>query len=289
MNDKKLTAKRIVLFVLFSYGLYWIFAGLCDLFGILQDDAGFHLVTFFAMLTPAIGSLLTRLVTKEGMANSMLRLNFKGNGKYYLLAIVLPIIYAAAENVLNVVIMGTKFDPNAAFELAGVSAVGYTASIFFNIAISLALFPVFLGEELGWRGYLFPKLKTVMNRPAAYIVCGIIWGVWHTPAIIDGLNFGKDYMGYPYMGILLMCLSCISVGIIFTWLTEKTNSVYPAAFVHAVNNNAVPLILALARNIADESRILQFSLVSTAAIFIVAAACIAETLISCRRHKPAEV
>lgn len=285
MNDKKLAVKRIFLFVLFSYGLYWIFAGLCDLLGILQDDAGFQLVTFLAMFTPAIGSLLTRLVTKEGMANSMLRLNIKGNGKYYLLAIALPIIYSAAENVLNVVIMDTKFDPKAAFELAGVSAVGYTASIFFNIAISLTMFPVFLGEELGWRGYLFPKLKTVMNRPAAYIVCGIIWGMWHTPAIIDGLNFGKDYIGYPYMGVLLMCLFCISVGIIFTWLTEKTNSVYPAAFAHAVNNNAAPLILALARNIADESRILQFSLVGTAAIFIVAAACIAKSAVHCQRGK----
>lgn len=286
MNDKKLTAKRIILFVLFSYGIYWIFAVLCDLFGILQDDAGFQLVTSCAMFTPAIGSLLTRLVTKEGMANSLLRLNFKGNGKYYLLAVVVPLIYTAAEDVLNVIIMGTKFDPNAAFELAGVSAVGYTAAVFFNIAISLAMFPIYLGEELGWRGYLFPKLKTVMNRPAAYIVCGIIWGVWHTPAIIDGLNFGKEYAGYPFVGILLMCLFCISAGIIFTWLTEKTNSVYPAAFAHAVNNNATGLIIALTKNADDESRVLQFFAVGTAAALIVAAAaCIAEQVVCQRRAK----
>lgn len=279
MNDKRLAVKRIILFVLFSYGLYWIFAGLCDLFGILQDDAGFQFVTFFAMFTPAIGSLLTRLVTKEGMANSMLRLNLKGNGKYYLLAIAFPIIYSTVETLLNSAVLGAKFDPNAVFEAVGVSAVGYTASIFFNIAISIALFPVFLGEELGWRGYLFPKLKTVMNRPAAYIVCGIIWGAWHTPAIIDGLNFGKDYMGYPYMGILLMCLFCICTGIIFTWLTEKTNSVYPAAFAHAVNNNVAGLILALSET-NDESRVLQFFIVDIAAIFIVAAVCLAESVIS---------
>lgn len=280
MNDKKLAVKRILLFVLFSYGLYWIFAGLCDMFGIFQNEAGFQLVTFFAMFTPAIGSLLTRLVTKEGMANSMLRLNLKGNGKYYLMAIAVPIIYTAIETVLNSAVLGAKFDPNAVFELTGISAVGYTAAVFFNIAMSIALFPIFLGEELGWRGYLFPKLKTVMNRPAAYIVCGIIWGVWHTPAIIDGLNFGKDYVGYPYMGVLLMCLFCIGTGIIFTWLTEKTNSVYPAAFAHAVNNNVAGLILALSGNNDDESKVLQFFLVGTAAIFIVAAVCIAESIIS---------
>ncbi|MDE5860530.1 MAG: CPBP family intramembrane metalloprotease, partial [Oscillospiraceae bacterium] len=191
----------------------------------------------------------------------------------------------AIESVLNVAVLGSKLDQNAVFELAGVSAVGYTASIFFNIAISLALFPVYLGEELGWRGYLFPKLKTVMNRPAAYIVCGIIWGVWHTPAIIDGLNFGKDYAGYPYAGILLMCVFCIGTGIIFTWLTEKTNSVYPAAFAHAVNNNATGLIVALSGTNTDESKVLQFFIVGTAAIFIVAAACIAETVIYQKRSK----
>ena len=285
MNDKRLTLKRIILFVLFSCGLYWVFAGLCDLLGILQDEAGFQLVTSCAMFTPAIGSLLTRLVTREGMENSMLRLNLKGNGKYYILAIALPIIYTVVEDVLNVVVLGSRFDPNAAFELAEVSAVGYTASIIFNIAISIAMFPVYLGEELGWRGYLFPKLKTVMNRPAAYIVCGIIWGAWHTPAIIDGLNFGKDYAGYPYVGVLLMCVFCIGTGIIFAWLTEKTNSVYPAAFAHAVNNNATGLIIALSGTNADESRVLQFFIVGTAAIFIVAAACIAERIISQKRQQ----
>lgn len=283
MTDKKLAAKRIAIFVLFSFGLSWLPWLMCRLLGIFQNETGFQLSTTFMMFTPAIGSLLTRLVTKEGMENSLLRLNLKNNRKYYLLGIAVPFIYTAIETVLTVAVMGAKFDPNAVFELAGVSAVGYTASIFFNIAISLVMFPIFLGEELGWRGYLFPKLKTVMNRPAAYIVGGIIWGVWHISAIIDGLNFGKDYAGYPYVGVLLMCLFCIGAGIIFTWLTEKTNSVYPAAFAHAVNNNAAPLILALASGRDDESKVLKFFVLGTAAVFIVATACIAERVIAQRR------
>lgn len=276
MTDKKLAVKRIILFVLFSYGLYWIFAGFCDLFGILQGDAGFQFVTSCAMFTPAIGSLLTRFVTKEGMENSMLRIHLKGNGKYYFLGIAIPFIYAAIEVILTVAIMGTEFDLNALFETAGVSAVGYTASIFANTAIALFLFPIYLGEELGWRGYLFPKLKLVMCRPAAYIVGGIIWGVWHSPAIIDGLNFGKEYAGYPFTGIMQMCLFCIAAGIIFTWLTEKTNSVYPAAFAHAVNNNAAPLIIAMAGNNTDKDRAWQFFMIGTAAVFAVAALCLLE-------------
>lgn len=269
MTDKKLAAKRIIIFVFFSYGLYWAFAGLCDLLGILQDDAGFYLSTALAMLTPAAGSLLTRLVTKEGMANSLLRINFKGNAKYYLMGIFVPIIYTIISSFLSVPFAGVKLSADFLSE-TGLSAVGYTAAVFANIFAAIALFPIFLGEELGWRGYLFPKLKTVMPKPAAYIVGGIIWGVWHTPAIIDGLNFGKDYAGYPYVGILLMCLFCIGTGIILTWLTEKTNSVYPAAFAHAVNNNAAPLIMIIS---ASDSMVRDF-LISTAGVFIVALFCI---------------
>ena len=177
MNDKKIAAKRISLFILFAYGLYWIPAGLCDLLGILQSDAGFYLITAYAMFTPAAGSLLTRFVTKEGMKNSLLRLHFKGNVKYYLLGIFVALIYSLISAVIAIPALNVTPGRDVLVE-AGVSPIGYIAVIFFNIAVSLALFPIFLGEELGWRGYLFPHLKTVMKRPAAYIVSGIIWGVW---------------------------------------------------------------------------------------------------------------
>ena len=165
MNDKKPAAKRIVIFVLFSYMLYWILAGICDLLGILQDEAGFQLTTAIAMLTPAIGSLLTRLVTKEGMKDSLLQLNIKGNVKYYILAVLIPLIYSAVEVVGYVVILGAKFDPATFFEAVGVSPVGYVALIFFNITTTLALFPFFLGEELGWRGYLTRSSKQSWADP----------------------------------------------------------------------------------------------------------------------------
>lgn len=284
MNDKKLTVKRIIIFVLLSYGLSWIPAALRSLFGILQDDAGFMFFTNLMMFTPAAASLLTRYITKEGMKDSLLRINFKGNGRFYLLGILLPLIYSAAEAALYVIILKMDFAPGAILEAAGISYVGYTAAIFSNIAFAIALFPFFLGEELGWRGYLFPKLKTVMNRPAAYIVSGIIWGVWHAPAIIDGLNFGKNYAGYPFVGIMLMCLFCIGVGIIFTWLTEKTNSVYPAAFAHAVNNNVTGLVTGLTSvGAADERKMPIVFVVGTLGVFIVSIFCIIENVAAGRR------
>jgi membrane protease YdiL (CAAX protease family) len=46
-----------------------------------------------------------------------------------------------------------------------------------------------------------------------------------------------DYPGFPYVGIIVMCLFCTVLGTILMYVTVKTNSVWPAAFMHAVNNS----------------------------------------------------
>ncbi len=42
-----------------------------------------------------------------------------------------------------------------------------------------------LGEELGWRGYLFPRLLRLGTVPAL-VVSGVVWGVWHAPLLWSG-------------------------------------------------------------------------------------------------------
>ena len=41
-----------------------------------------------------------------------------------------------------------------------------------------------LGEELGWRTYMYPKLEKLIGPAGSVIVGGIIWGIWHFPATI---------------------------------------------------------------------------------------------------------
>jgi len=36
-------------------------------------------------------------------------------------------------------------------------------------------------EEIGWRGYLQPKLERVISYIPATIVVGVIWAIWHLP------------------------------------------------------------------------------------------------------------
>ena len=77
-------------------------------------------------------------------------------------------------------------------------------AVFISIISSFTLAALFnsmftLGEELGWRGYLLAKLAPI-GLGRASILIGIIWGVWHAPAIFMGLN----YPGHPFLGVLMM-------------------------------------------------------------------------------------
>ncbi|SDT14425.1 CPBP family intramembrane glutamic endopeptidase [Actinoplanes derwentensis] len=50
------------------------------------------------------------------------------------------------------------------------------------LAAVINLIPA-LGEELGWRGWLFPRLMPLGAIPAI-LISGVIWGVWHAPLIL---------------------------------------------------------------------------------------------------------
>jgi hypothetical protein len=44
------------------------------------------------------------------------------------------------------------------------------------------------------------------------------------------------YRGYPWLGIIAMCLPSIGFGVLFSFVTKKTGSIWPAALAHGANN-----------------------------------------------------
>jgi CAAX amino terminal protease family. len=70
--------------------------------------------------------------------------------------------------------------------------------IFVGVPVGAALA---FGEEFGWRGYLLPKLLPLGEVKAAVIV-GLIWGPWHLPVLIVGLN----YPGQSIIAVLAVFL-----------------------------------------------------------------------------------
>ena len=99
--------------------------------------------------------------------------------------------------------------------------------------------PFAIGEELGWRGYILPKLKP-LGFWRANVILGIIWGLWHTPIILLGHNYPET----PIQGLFLMVLFCCIIGTLFNWSVWHSKSIWPAIFGHgAINGSASVIIL----------------------------------------------
>ena len=69
-----------------------------------------------------------------------------------------------------------------------------------------------------------------------FLITGVIWGLWHAPLTIVGHNYGVGYAGFPFVGILAMCLFCTVIGIFLSYVSLKTKSCIPAVLSHGAIN-----------------------------------------------------
>ena len=95
-----------------------------------------------------------------------------------------------------------------------------------------------LGEEVGWRGWLWPRLQPMGQLPAI-LISGIVWGIWHAPLILLGYNYP---LADGAWGVVSMCGMCVVVGAFFAWLRTFSQSVWPAALAHAIFNAGAGLV-----------------------------------------------
>ena len=237
MKEDKLNRKRLALFILLSYAFSWIPAF------IFNRTLGYHewfetnkypVLFWFMGYGPALANVVTRKLTHEGRDNSCLHLNLKGNLRYYALAVLTIPLSCILSGPLLTVFCG---DGDLG-DLGSLYTPAEAAAIFLQIisVVPLIAFNTF-GEEFGWRGYMNRKMEPILGTVGTVVTGGIIWGLWHAVLTVEGHNFGTDYPGYPWTGMLRMCVCCSFFGMFLMWLTKKTGSIWPACIAHAVNNN----------------------------------------------------
>lgn len=201
-----------------------------------------------AMWGPGLAAIITTVfVTKRPFKN--LRLNTLGPKRYYLWALFLPVVLTILGGLFTLLFGIAKLDMNftmiresmAAAAGGEVVPAGMVVLIQILLAITLAPFinVLFaLGEELGWRGFLLPQLMP-LGQWKAILISGVIWGVWHAAAVVQGLN----YPGYPVAGIFMMIVFCVLLATIFSWLYLNTGSPWVAALGHGSINAVAGLPL----------------------------------------------
>jgi membrane protease YdiL (CAAX protease family) len=185
------------------------------------------------------------------------------NWVWYLAALLLlPVIQLAAV-YLTAVLNGTAVDYSSVmiYEIFAPS-VGLPL-----LVIPWFLFDVFTnGEEIGWRGYVLPRLQTSHNALVSSLVVGLIWSFWHIPKFLgtgasNGLSFGWFVVAH------------LALAVLFTWLYNNTRgSLLLVTLFHASDNTAgmfLPAPYASTGGIMDNLLIILYVL---AAIIVTAAA-----------------
>ncbi len=238
MTTKKENAKRLGIYLLIVslfVLLFFVFRTTMN-----KSNTAFFIIYYCLFsFSPAIASLITRAVTKEGFRDMKLHLNLSGNLKWYMLAFGLPLIFFSSRILLPIIVSGHS-------NWLGVFTVqDAVASVFMLAALSVVQSIGLLGEELGWRGYMNQKMEPLFGTVGTCLFGGVVWSLWHLPMDLAGWLDGEDTFSDTLMmcGGRMLLLTCF--GTFLMWLTKKTDSVFPAVVAHFMYNESQGAVMSL--------------------------------------------
>lgn len=143
--------------------------------------------------------------------------------KIYLFAVAGTLIMS----YLNELLMYLMFRGEVSFQAGAFTLRGLGEFLGMTILGVLASVEM-LGEELGWLGWLFPRLEKLHGTKAAMLLLALIRTLWHLGILI--------FLPHPLIGLCDLFLSNLLSQGFLVYLTKKSASLFPAAVVHAVTN-----------------------------------------------------
>jgi len=154
----------------------------------------------FTQLAPAFSVIFISLILKDKIIlyeiKSRLCLQ-RINIKWSILSIFIPVVCIVVSGLL--------------MSLFKITYISWTGSVLFYILNIVAMLVGCFAEEIGWRGFLLPRLQEKHSPFVSSIIVGFLWGIWH-------LNFTGGILGF-----ILYTISIIEMSVLMTWLFNKTN------------------------------------------------------------------
>ena len=247
--------KKVIKYVAITYAAAWALQIVGSVFFINNQTMTGKLVFQGCLSVCMFAPLLAALLVKADFRGMGWKPKFKGNiGWLFFCAYIATGITTAAGAVLFFQLFPTTFDTFGSYTIAQYEAIGQdfnkileesgmTYQTYMLASIPGMLFAPFIntflaiGEEAGWRGFLYPELNKGMGRVKTWIVGGIIWGAFHFPAmLIAGFEYGTDYLGAPWLGLAVFTLMCIFMGMLEEIVYDRTKCIWFAALFHGSFN-----------------------------------------------------
>jgi membrane protease YdiL (CAAX protease family) len=228
-RESHLLTKFFVVTYFISWAL-WVPTALSS-----QGIISIGIPSFFGIViggtSPSLTAITLTIVEegKEGLQDLFARLfRWRIPVQWCLFALFTPALTMLCAIALNALLLNTPFElPKIGDWAAGV--------ILFPFTLILGG-P--LGEEIGWRGYVLPRLLITRNALLASLIVGAAWGLWHLPLFWIR---GSVQAGVP---ISWFMVSILAESILYTLVHIHTRgSLLLVILFHAAINTWAKLIL----------------------------------------------
>lgn len=118
-------------------------------------------------------------------------------------------------------------------------------------------------EELGWTGFVLPRLRKRFSMLTVGLVMGFLWGLWHMPLFLASLNSAGSVPRILYLAALLFTV-LPAYRVLMVWVYDNTKSLLIGMLIH-VPQTALVVILQL--NVIGWQAV-NYNLVYTAGLYI---------------------
>ncbi len=273
MCNKDFNRKQLIRYLIWAFVPAYVIQVLAAS-GYEQNRQTAQLVIAAMMFVPALAAVLAKAELKGMGWKPQIRKNIR----FFLTAWFAPVVLTAVGAVIYFLIFPDHFDLSGEYvamlggpeilEQMNAQGISYSMYALISVVSSITYAPLInmfaaLGEEIGWRGFMYPQLEARFGRKKGWLIGGIIWGAWHWPLIwLIGYEYGAaaanpiGYAGFPVTGMLLFCIVTHVLGILHAWLYEKSGSIWVPSLLHGAFNGAAALPLSVCLTNTGNARLL---------------------------------
>jgi len=221
-TDRKQAIRNIIIFAILVNGLAWLGP-------VLGGDPTTPGPGFLVWATaPIVSALVMKFLLRDKVSLGF-KPAFRGNGRWYALSILAFPVAIAVVLALGL--------------LLGASTISnFTVPAFVTAMIPLAVtFFIFaFFEEVGWRGYLAPKVYGLNDSLLGHALVGVIWASWHFPYL-------RELWAHTSEGLVTLLprfiLGTIVFAVVYGEIRIRTGSVWPAVLMHWMGNTLANTLL----------------------------------------------
>lgn len=217
MTTKRDVIRNIVLFTLLVNGLAW----LGPVLGGGPSEPGLGLLVWGS--APLVAALIMKLLLRDPVPLGLRpKVRQNHNGRFYLLSLL---YYPVTIAVVLVV----------ALLLGAVTVTAMPAAELLETLIPLVViyFVFAFFEEIGWRGYLAPKVSELNDGLLGHALVGLIWAPWHLPYMSElWAHTGEA----PLTLLPRFVLGTIISSVVYGEIRLRTGSAWPAVLMHWLGN-----------------------------------------------------